>query len=149
VGDFFYGSYDVSFDEKGRLIIPAKIRAKIAGNTLFVTQSPDECLWVFPPEAWTDFSTKVLKATSPFRAEDREIYRQVISPSQEVEIDKAGRILIPHFLRGYANIKRDAFVLSVNTFFEVWDVETYKDHKQANRGVVKEAEKRLAELVSF
>ena len=60
------GQFRNSLDEKGRLLIPAKIRNEIAGNILVITRGLDRCLWVFPPEQWKKVSEGLMAAASPF-----------------------------------------------------------------------------------
>jgi MraZ protein len=147
------GEFSVAIDEKGRLLIPAKMRSEIAGNVLMVTKGPDpeRCLWLFTPDKWEEFSTKVMKAMSPFSEEDREIYRRVISPCQDLEIDRIGRILIPVSFRNFAHLKKEAVILGAIFFIEIWDADLYAADRREKeeRGVYKEAEKKLRERVSF
>ena len=130
-------------------MFPGKLRVEIAGTRLMATKSPDNCLWLFLPDEWKDFSEKVLKSLSPFDPEHREVYRRIIAPAQELEIDKLGRILLPSSLREYAQLKKEIIIMGVNKFIEIWDEETLKAHSQENDGVYKEAEKKLIERVSF
>ena len=44
---FFMGTYTPKLDEKGRLILPAKFRDRLAEG-LVVTQGQEKCLDVFP-----------------------------------------------------------------------------------------------------
>ena len=146
------GQFDVTMDEKGRLMVPAKLRSEINGNTIFVTQGyEDGNLWLFTPDEWAVFSNKVMSNMSPFSEEDRELYRDIISPAQELEIDRMRRILIPPSLKAYAKLKKEALILGVIKFIELWDAETYALHKKESkeRGVSKENQKRLKERIFF
>ena len=44
------GEYHISVDDKGRIIMPAKVRTEFADGTVFLTQGVDRCLWIFGPE---------------------------------------------------------------------------------------------------
>ena len=143
------GEFSTSLDEKNRLLFPYKLRVEITGTRLMATKGPDNCLWLFLPDAWKEFSEKVFKSLSPFDLGDREVYRRIIGPAQELEIDKIGRILVPSSLKEYARLKKEIVILGVKQFIEIWDEETLKAHSQENDGVYKEAEKKLIERVSF
>ncbi|MDR3201265.1 MAG: division/cell wall cluster transcriptional repressor MraZ [Spirochaetales bacterium] len=145
------GEFGVAMDEKGRLLIPAKLRSQIAGNILWATKGPDDNLWLYTPEEWEVFSGKVMSNMSPFSEEDRETYRHIIAPSQELEIDKIGRILIPPSLKVHAELKKEAVVLGVIKFIEIWDAEIYASHKleSKERGVFRENQKKLKERIFF
>jgi MraZ protein len=88
--------------------------------------------------------------TSRFSEEDRETYRSYIGPSQELEIDKAGRILVPQSLRDYAGLTKEVTVLGLVKYIEIWDAEKYALHKKESRekGTYKENQK-LKERISF
>ena len=47
------GEYHHNIDEKGRLTIPSKIRYEL-GEEFIVTRGLDNCLFVYPKEAWNN-----------------------------------------------------------------------------------------------
>ena len=49
------GEYKNSLDEKGRVLIPSRMRNEITGNVLILTRGVDKCLWLFTPEAWKKY----------------------------------------------------------------------------------------------
>ena len=74
------GEFRCSLDEKGRLLIPAKMRAEVTGNVVILTRGVENCLWFFPPEEWKSFSEKLIGSTSLFQEESRLIQRRMIAP---------------------------------------------------------------------
>jgi MraZ protein len=143
------GEFRNAVDEKGRLMIPARLRTEIAGNFLILTRGVDKCLWLFPPEEWQKISDNLMNATSPFHARARLIQRRIIAPAQEVEIDKAGRVNIPPSLREYANLRKEAVLLGIKKYIEIWDEEEYGVYWKENESLFQEAAEELGELVSF
>ena len=116
------GEYKNTLDDKGRFLFPAKLRSALSSNGLIVTQAiVDRCLWLFTPEEWEKISSKLMDNASPFSAKNRLIMRSFISPAQEIEFDKAGRLSIPQSLREYASLSKDCIVLGVNKYLELWD----------------------------
>ncbi|MCI6827436.1 MAG: division/cell wall cluster transcriptional repressor MraZ, partial [Spirochaetia bacterium] len=116
------GEYKNTLDDKGRFLFPAKLRSALSSNVLIVTQAiVDRCLWLFTPEEWEKISSKLMDNASPFSAKNRLIMRSFISPAQEIEFDKAGRLSIPQSLREYASLSKDCIVLGVNKYLELWD----------------------------
>ena len=89
------GEYRYALDEKGRLMVPAKVRSEVVGNVMILTRGVDRCLWLFPSEEWRQLSENLIAATSPFSERARLIQRRILAPAQEVEIDRSGRIAIP------------------------------------------------------
>ncbi|MDR1625263.1 MAG: division/cell wall cluster transcriptional repressor MraZ [Spirochaetia bacterium] len=145
------GEFGITMDDKGRILVPSKLRSQIAGNILWATKGPDENLWLYTPEEWEIFSSKVMDNMSPFSEEDRVTYRSIIAPSQELEIDRVGRILIPPSLKLHADLKKEVLILGVIKFMEIWDVEKYALHKRetSEMGVYRENQKRLKDRVFF
>ena len=143
------GEYRNAVDEKGRLLVPSRVRNEIAGSMLVVTRGLDTCLWLFEPEVWTQFSEKIMGATSPFDAKARVIQRRIIAPAQEIEIDKAGRITIPQTLRDYAKLKKDSVILGIKKYLELWDENEYLAYCESTEEAFQESAEELGGLVPF
>lgn len=139
------GEYRYSLDEKGRLMIPARVRAEITGNVLVLTRGIDRCLWLFPPEQWKSKSEQLLASTSLFHEKDRLIHRRIVAPAQEVDIDRSGRIVVPPTLREYAGLAKDCIVLGMLTHLEVWDEPAYRQYWEASEGRFLEAAEEIGD----
>ena len=138
------GEYKNTLDDKGRFLFPAKLRSALSSNVLIVTQAiVDRCLWLFTPEEWEKISSKLMDNASPFSAKNRLIMRSFISPAQEIEFDKAGRLSIPQSLREYASLSKDCIVLGVNKYLEVWDSSSYNAYLSENEANLLEASEEL------
>ena len=138
------GEYKNTLDDKGRLLFPAKLRSALSSNVLIVTQAiVDRCLWLFTPEEWEKISSKLMDNASPFSAKNRLIMRSFISPAQEIEFDKAGRLSIPQSLREYASLSKDCIVLGVNKYLELWDSSSYNAYLSENEANLLEASEEL------
>jgi MraZ protein len=135
------GEYRISIDDKGRILIPARLRADIPGNSLVVTRGIDECLWLMLPEQWRKFSDS-LKAISPFQAKARLLQRRFLAPSQEIELDKAGRINIPMALAEAAGLGKECMILGIGAYMEIWDVNAH----QASLSTSEQIEQAVEEL---
>ncbi len=143
------GEYKNSLDDKGRLLLPAKVRNEIAGNILVLTRGVDKCLWLFPPEEWKSFSENLLKSASILQKKALLIQRWIIAPAQELEFDKTGRITIPHTLREFAGLQKDCIVLGIQRYLEIWDEGAYKSFWNENEAEFRQAAEELGGLVSF
>ena len=117
-------------DDKGRFLIPSRIRNGITGNVLILTRSVDRCLWIFTPDEWEKISDSIMGASSMFNSRTRLLQRRIIAPAQECEIDKSGRITIPPTLRQSAGLesKKEAVILGVQNYMELWDVDIYDNY---------------------
>ncbi len=143
------GEFRCSLDEKGRLLIPARMRTEVLGNVVILTRGVENCLWLFPPEEWKTFSENLVGSTSLLQSEARLIQRRLIAPAQETEIDKAGRIVIPPTLREYADLRKECLILGLKKYMEVWSEQAYQAYLQENEAKFKEAAEALGARVSL
>jgi len=143
------GEFRCSLDEKGRLLIPARMRTEVLGNVVILTRGVENCLWLFPPEEWKTFSENLIGSTSMLQAESRLIQRRLIAPAQEAEIDKAGRIMVPQTLREYADLKKDCLILGLKKYIEVWSEAGYQAYLEENEAKFKEAAEALGGRVAL
>ena len=143
------GEFRCSLDEKGRLLIPARMRTEVAGNEIILTRGVENCLWLFPPEEWKTFSENLIGSTSLFQEKARLIQRRMIAPAQETEIDKAGRIVIPQTLREYADLKKDCIILGLKKYIEIWSETAYQSYLSENEAKFKEAAEELGGRITL
>ena len=132
----FYGEYHHSIDNKDRLIIPAKFREIFQENYVekfFITRGLDRCLFVFTEEEWR-VQEKKFSSLSFTKQETRKFNRLYFSGACEVICDKQGRILIPAYLKEYADIKEDVVIIGVSDRIEIWAKEKWTHFFSENLG---------------
>jgi len=136
-------------DEKGRFLIPARIRNEIGGNILVITRAVDKCLWLFTVDEWHRISESIMRSSSMFKSRTRLLQRRIIAPAQECEIDRAGRITIPASLRESAGLdsKKEAIILGVQRYMEIWDVDVYSEYLEQSENEFLEAAEGLGDLL--
>ena len=131
----FYGEHVHTLDKKGRLILPAKFREAANANYVerfFITRGLDNCLFMFPEEEWKAQEAKF--KSMPFtKAQSRKFNRLYFSGAQEVVFDKQGRVLLPKYLKDFADIKRDIMVIGVANRIEIWDLHKWKEFYNSER----------------
>lgn len=143
------GEFHIALDEKGRLLIPARIRGEVRGNSLVLTRGIDRCLWLFSPDEWREFSSKLMSASSPLSKRGRLLQRRIIAPAQEIELDKAGRLNVPKSLQESAALVKETRLLVMERYMEIWDAEAYQTYEQESEEELQEAAEELGGLVSF
>ncbi len=124
----FIGEYQHSLDEKGRLIIPVKLREGL-GERFIATRGLDECLFIYPLPEWEAMQQK-LKALPSTKADARAFMRFFFSGAAECELDRQGRTLIPASLREYAGLDRDVVIAGVSSRVEVWSAGAWQKYRQ-------------------
>lgn len=119
----FLGRYEHSIDEKGRLTIPARYR-ELLEEGAYVTQGFDHNLIVHPVASFEEMFTKVnqLAFTDPVA---RQLKRYIFSTAERCEIDKAGRILLPQFLRDMAHLNGSVVLVGAGAYFEIWSPSSW------------------------
>ena len=99
----FFGRYEHSLDDKGRVILPAKFRAPFEHGG-YLSEYQDGCLSLWTPEQFELQMETMLERASAGRS-DRNLVRVWASTSHELEIDRQGRMAIPPRLREYAGLE--------------------------------------------
>jgi len=144
----FYGEFEHSIDRKGRLILPAKFR-EVAKNQFvekfFVTRGLDKCLFMFSEEEWRSQENK-FKAMPFTKQQARTFNRLLFSGAVEVSFDKQGRILLPQYLKDFAEIKRDVMIVGVSNRIEIWAKDYWHDFYANSRQSFEEIAEKLMDV---
>jgi len=114
----FLGQYRHNLDSKDRLTIPARYRELLVDGA-YVLQGFDRNLMVLTTSAYQMMAQRVnqMNLADPLT---RLLRRLVFSSASYVEVDKTGRILIPEFLRAFAEVDGDVVLNGAGTYFEIW-----------------------------
>jgi MraZ protein len=116
----------LALDTKGRFAVPGKHRIALTGaadggeRTLIVTADPSRCLLVYPRATWEPIQARLM-ALSSFNEEIRGLQRLLVGHADEVDMDGAGRVLIPPALRQYAALEHRIVLVGQGNKFELWD----------------------------
>ena len=114
----FLGEYTHTIDDKGRLTIPAKFRGDLAAG-LVVTRGFDRNLMVYPLDEWQKLAQEIMaKPLADSRV--RDFRRRVFSSAMDLEPDRQGRILLPPYLREFAEIESDVVIVGMFNYIEIW-----------------------------
>ena len=144
----FYGEFEHSIDRKGRLILPAKFR-EVAKNQFvekfFLTRGLDKCLFMFSEEEWRSQENK-FKTMSFTKQQPRIFNRLFFSGAVEVSFDKQGRILLPQYLKDFAEIKKEVVIVGVSSRVEIWAKNLWHDFYANNRQSFEEIAEKLMDV---
>ena len=138
------GEYKHNLDGKKRLAIPAKLRKEL-GEGAVITRGLDNCLFLFPLKQWQVLAEKL--GNMPLGQHDsRSFSRLILSGAMEVDFDGLGRIVVPEYLKIYADLKKVAIITGLYTRIEIWAEDrwaTYKTNLEKNSDSIAE---KLGEL---
>ncbi|HOR20955.1 MAG TPA: division/cell wall cluster transcriptional repressor MraZ [Bacilli bacterium] len=126
----FFGSYSHTLDNKGRLMIPAKLRNE-AGGRLYILKGYEGSLSVYK-EADFQNLTAALEDLSYNQRDTRDVQRITLASVVELEVDAQGRIQLPSKLLGDYKISRSVVVVGVINHFEIWDAAAWENYLKQN-----------------
>lgn len=122
----FWGEYSHCIDKKGRLIIPARFRSHMCEGA-FLTRGLDQNLVIYPQESWLALKQN-LNNLAITDSKGRALRRLLFSGAIDISLDRQGRILIPSYLREYAGLQDDAFVVGMEDVIEIWQPSRWHDN---------------------
>ncbi|HKH62080.1 MAG TPA: division/cell wall cluster transcriptional repressor MraZ [Flavitalea sp.] len=124
----FLGEYEVTFDAKGRFLLPVGIKKQLpeeAGDKFVIARGFEKCLTLYPKKNWEPIMAELIKVND-YKAENREFLRYFTMGAAETELDSAGRLLVPPNLKGYAGLEKEVVLVSVINKIEIWDKSKYQ-----------------------
>ena len=122
------GEYLHTLDTKKRLSMPAKFRKEL-GRRVVITRGLDACLCMYPLSAWQKIAQKL--ATLPVGQSDtRGMSRFILSGACETEVDAAGRVLLPEYLKEFAGLSNQVVLAGVSDRVEIWNEKTWVSYKR-------------------
>lgn len=124
---YLTGYYENFVDEKGRVIMPKKLK-ELMGSELVFTRGLDECVYVLTREAWSALQEKLAKLPM---SKGRNVSHFFNTYKSDVTADKQGRIQLPISLRRIAGIEGNAVIIGNGNRVEIWNPERFAKMDQA------------------
>jgi MraZ protein len=124
----FRGHYEHSLDAKNRLSIPSRFREAFSDG-LVLSKDTDACITVSPPDAHETRVKRALEGKNPLGSQFKQIQRYFQGNSFEVELDSAGRVILPAPLLGHAGIEKEVVVTGVDDHLELWSAQGWADQQ--------------------
>jgi MraZ protein len=85
----------------------------------------EKCLTLYPIKSWELIIGKISQLND-FDPKVRQFRRQFLGGATEVELDSAGRMLLPASLKEFAGLGKDIILAAALDRFEIWDAGKYK-----------------------
>ncbi len=126
----FLGEYEATLDTKGRFLLPAGLKKQLPqdANTQFVlNRGFEKCLTLYPLQSWEPIFSEISKLND-FDPKVREFRRYFLNGATQVELDGAGRMLLPKNLSEHAGIgadTKDIVLVSAVNKIEIWEKSKY------------------------
>ena len=116
-------------DAKGRMALPARYRDAVAvasgGRVVVTIDMRESCLLLYPLAEWELVQSK-LERLSNINPQTRLLQRLLIGHATDLELDAAGRLLLPPMLRDFAGLTKKLVLVGQGNKIEIWS----SDHWQ-------------------
>ena len=125
---FITGEYECKLDAKGRLVLPAKLKASLpdtSGSELFLVKGFEPCLLLYPQLEYKKIYSRIA-GLNEFNVEYRKLQRNFFRGSTQIELDNAGRFLIPKPMLSYADLERESVLVGMGNRMEIWNPKKYE-----------------------
>ncbi|MCG8473979.1 MAG: division/cell wall cluster transcriptional repressor MraZ, partial [Cytophagales bacterium] len=124
----FSGEYLCKIDAKGRLSLPAKVKANLPvpfQKEVVLRRSTDPCLVVYTQIGFQKLASKV-SALNEFDSRQRKLQRSFFGSVSEVSLDSAGRVLVPRKMLEYASLEKEGVIVGLGDRLEIWNPKAYR-----------------------
>ncbi len=123
----FLGEYEATVDSKNRFLLPGGLKKQFPENEnkFVVSRGFDKCLLLNPIKTWEALVEKLSKLND-FDPKVRQFKLLLLGGATEVEMDGAGRLLLPPNLKEYAGLAKDIVLAADIDKFKIWDAQKYK-----------------------
>ncbi len=124
----FLGEFEATIDAKGRFLLPAGFKRQLPegeSTSFVINRGFEKCLTLYPIQSWKPLYDQI-SILNDFDPKVREFRRYFLNGATNIEIDVAGRILIPPNLKDYAGLGKDIVLAAAVNKIEIWDNEKHK-----------------------
>jgi MraZ protein len=124
----FIGEYEATLDSKGRFLLPAGVKKQLPEGEMpvfVVNRGFEKCLSMYPTQSWKPLYESI-STLNDFDPKVREFRRFFLNGAMQLELDSAGRILLPKSLMEYAGLEKDIVLVSAMNKMEIWDKNKYQ-----------------------
>lgn len=121
------GEYEATIDSKGRFLIPGGLKKQFpeGESRLIISRGIEKCLTLYPLKSWEPIVARI-RLLNDFDPKVREFKRLFLGGATEVELDSAGRLLLPQQLKEYADLSKDIVLAADLDKINIWDASKYK-----------------------
>jgi MraZ protein len=141
------GEFEQRLDDKNRVTLPARLRARFESG-LVCARGLDNCINVFPREAWDTYVTTQSERLDLFTREGRALERYLFGGAAECELDRQGRIALPASLIGHASLDKEIVIAGLRDRLEIWDRESWRTQLAHVEGSAEVVAERIASASS-
>ena len=126
------GTHPRTLDDKNRLTLPKRVRELLGDPApLFVTPGPDQSLWLYT-QAELERLAEQLDRSPATDSEARVFRRLYFAQTEQVDMDRTGRVLVPDRLVRFAGLQHEVVLIGVRDHLELWDAARWQQFVEQN-----------------
>ncbi len=128
---FFTSEYECKLDAKGRLVLPAKVKNSLpeaSKHELYIQKGFEQNLLLYPVLEYKKIQAR-FSALSDFDPEQRKLKRQFFMSITQVELDSAGRILLPKAVLAHAHLEKEVKMIGMGSHLEMWNPQLIEENQ--------------------
>lgn len=138
-----YGEYELTIDDKNRLLIPTEVRKAIHpvehGEALFLVVGKNEVVWAYPERYYQEVIAN--QASNEVAPDDSalEFDQLTYALADRREWDKQGRVVLPERMIRRTGLKKEVTLIGVRNHLELWtraDWEANRERLHARRSEI-------------
>ena len=126
----FRGINSATLVAKGRMALPGRNRETVMvaseGRLVVTIDMRESCLLVYPLNEWETVQAK-LESLSNINPQARLLQRLLIGHATDLELDSAGRLLLPAMLRDYASLEKKLVLVGQGNKLEIWSADHWQN----------------------
>lgn len=123
------GTYKPTMIGKNRLALPMKLRKEISGNKIVLSIGLEKCIFGFEEKKWESVTAADL-ARPISDSEGRDLRRRLCMNAEMIDLDSAGRFVIPEAMVNYSGVKEDLTLIGAGDHFEIWNPKVWEDYRK-------------------
>ena len=123
----FLGEFEATLDAKGRFLLPAGFKKQLpeeGAAHFIINRGFEKCLTLYPQQSWDPIFSEISKLND-FDPKVREFRRYFLNGATQLELDSAGRLLVPKNLTEHAGLEKEIVLVSAVNKIEIWDKSKY------------------------
>lgn len=117
------GTYARTLDDKYRIALPKPLKDAFIGTgsaKLYLAPGTDGSLTLYTEESFGKLASQ-LSDRSPTQQDVRDFSRLLYAQTQQVDLDRQGRMRVPAEMAKLAGLEKEAVLLGVKDHVEIWD----------------------------
>ncbi len=128
-----HGEYELTLDEKNRLLIPADIRRRLNptdGTSFFIKLGTNGVPWIYSSARWNEIASEG-ESGMDLGGDQLDHIHFHYAMTYEVEWDKQGRAVIPERILRKTGIGKEVMLVGSKDHLELWNRAAWEEHTDA------------------